>query len=225
MRLSYEAALPFGNRLLGRQTVDLDIRQYLRLGTNGLFAVRGHLFKSWGEYPDFTFFGGNSEMRGYDYLQFLGQKAFYTNVELRIPLIEAMATPIGVLGGVRGVFFFNLGAVGFNDSPFDIWSTTPQEMRSVVSFSLNPDTGKPQEVYGNAVSIKGFRLLNGRASYGIGLSTMALGFPIHFDWSWRTLFNKAWEDSVFAQEGASEGLTGSEFFRKVRFAMWIGYDF
>ena len=34
------------------------------------------------------------------------------------------------------------------------------------------------------------KLVDGRASYGIGLETFALGFPIHFDWSWRTLFNK-----------------------------------
>ena len=36
-------------------------------------ALRG--FKSIGDYPDFTYFGGNSEMRGYDYLQFTGQNA------------------------------------------------------------------------------------------------------------------------------------------------------
>ncbi|NIQ93621.1 MAG: hypothetical protein GWN87_04990, partial [Desulfuromonadales bacterium] len=48
-------------------------------------------------------------MRGYDYLQFLGQRTFFGNAELRFPLIEAMATPIGVLGGVRGSFFFNFG--------------------------------------------------------------------------------------------------------------------
>ena len=29
-----------------------------------------------------------------------GSKVFFTNAELRFPLIDAMATPIGVLGGV-----------------------------------------------------------------------------------------------------------------------------
>jgi hypothetical protein len=53
----------------------------------------------------------------------------------------------------------------------------------------------------------------------VGLETFALGFPIHFDWSWRTLFNREWEDVVFAASG------GSAEFRKPRFAMWIGYDF
>jgi hypothetical protein len=42
---------------------------------------------------------------------------------------------------------------------------------------------------------------------------------VHFDWSWRTLFNQSWEDVVFAQQG------GSAAFRKPRFQVWIGYDF
>ena len=61
--------------------------------------------------------------------------------------------------------------------------------------------------------------MDARASYGIGLETFALGFPIHFDWAWRTLFNKPWEDLLFAASG------GSSAFRKAQFAMWIGYDF
>ena len=53
----------------------------------------------------------------------------------------------------------------------------------------------------------------------MGLETFALGFPIHFDWSWRTLLNKSYEDQIFASAG------GSSEFRKPRFAVWIGYDF
>ena len=67
--------------------------------------------------------------------------------------------------------------------------------------------------------LSGFRLVDARASYGIGLQTFALGFPMHFDWSWRTLFNKQYEDLVFFQMG------GSEAFRKPKFSFWIGYDF
>ncbi len=29
-----------------------------------------------------------------------------------------MLTPLGVLGGLRGVFFANIGGSGFNDQPF-----------------------------------------------------------------------------------------------------------
>ena len=69
------------------------------------------------------------------------------------------------------------------------------------------------------MAVSGFRLVDGRASYGIGLETFALGFPIHFDWSWRTLFNKTWEDAFFAQRRQRRA------FRKPRFQFWIGYDF
>ena len=218
-RLGYEFAPPGGDRFLSRQTVDVDARKYIRIGENGVFAVRGRGFKSFGDFPDFTFFGGNSEMRGYDYLEFLGHKAFFGNAELRFPLIEAMATPIGVLGGVRGAFFFNFGTAGFEGEPLNPWTSDPEVFRGVESFTFNPDLQENQPVFGEPTIVDGFRLVNARASYGISLSTLALGFPVHFDWAWRTLFNKNWEDIFFAQDG------GSAVFRKVKFSVWIGYDF
>ncbi len=69
------------------------------------------------------------------------------------------------------------------------------------------------------MTVSGFRLVDGRASYGIGLETFLLGFPMHFDFSWKTLFNKSWEDALFASAG------GHSAFRNMKFAFWIGYDF
>ena len=112
MSLGYEYAPSVGS-LLSRQTFDGDARYYLRLGTNGVLAFRARGYKSWGEFPGYLYFGGNSELRGYDYLSFLGNKGFFTNAELRFPVIEAALTPIGVVGGLRGVFFVNLGSAGY----------------------------------------------------------------------------------------------------------------
>ena len=73
----------------------------------------------------------------------------------------------------------------------------------------------------------GFRLVDSRASYGVGLETFALGFPIHFDWSWRTLFNKDYEDTcsrIPALLGRHRP-SGSNWFRQAEFSVWIGYDF
>jgi len=218
MRLGYEIAPKMGNTL-SRQTVDVDARYYLRLGSTGVVAMRARGFTSWGDFPDFFFYGGNSELRGYEYLEFLGHKGFFANAELRFPLIEAMLTPIGVLGGIRGVFFANLGAAGLNDRPFQISSSSTEVHRPVVRFEPNFVTGTFDPVLGDPIIVDGFRLVDGRASYGIGLETFALGFPIHFDWAWRTLFNRNWEDVLFATTG------GSSAFRKPRFAVWIGYDF
>jgi hypothetical protein len=223
MRLSYEVAPKVANTL-SRQTADLDARYYLRLGGSGLLALRGRGFKSWGDFPDFMYFGGNSEMRGYEYLEFLGQEAFFLNAEVRFPFIEAMLTPIGILGGIRGVFFGNVGGARFGGRPFKAFSRDGEVVNPVIGF--NPTTNAP--VFGPPRAISGFRLVDARASYGVGLETFALGFPIHFDWAWRTLFNKDWEDALFSLPctgGLERNCGGSSRFRKPRFAVWIGYDF
>ncbi len=210
MRLSYEGAPKVG-KTLSRQTFNGDARYYARIGTNGVFAVRGYGFKSWGDAPGYTYFGGNSELRGYEYREFLGHRGFYGNAELRFPIIEAMATPIGILGGVRGVFFFNIGGAALNNQPFQVMDSSPTdlpELRNQAGQIIRP-----------AMTVDGFRLVDARASYGIGMQTSALGFPLHFDWSYRTLFNKQWEDVVYLTGG------GSDTFRKVQFTVWMGYDF
>ena len=56
--------------------------------------------------------------------------------------------------------------------------------------------------YKSATRVSGFRLVDSRASYGIGLETFALGFPVHFDWSYRTLLNKGWEDYIMGSSSA-----------------------
>jgi outer membrane protein assembly factor BamA len=219
VRLGYEYAPEIGDTFLSRQTVDLDARYYLRLATNGVLAFRARGFTSWGQWPGYLYFGGNSEMRGYEYLEFIGHKGFFANAELRFPLIEAALTPIGVVGGLRGIAFFNIGAAGYVDVPMKVWTSSTVPYQPLLGFTPDPATLSYQPVFGPTQFIDGFKLVDGRASYGVGIETFALGFPIHFDWSWRTLFNREWEDAVFAYQG------GSEWFRKPRFAMWIGYDF
>ena len=227
MRLSYEVSPKIGNTL-GRQTADVDARYYQRLGGSGLLALRAKGFKSWGDAPDFTYFGGNSEMRGYEYLEFIGSESVFLNAELRFPFIEAMLTPLGVFGGVRGVMFANMGGARFDGQPFTWLSNSSQTYTPVVAFNDTPLGRTP--IFGSPTRIDGLRLVNARASYGIGLETFALGFPVHFDWAWRTLLNKEWEDALFAvpcnpSRGVEINCGGSAGFRKPRFAMWIGYDF
>ncbi len=224
VRIGYEYAPSFG-KLLSRQTADVDARYYMRLATNGVLAFRARGFKSWGEFPGYLYFGGNSELRGYDYLQFLGNKAFFVDAELRFPLIEAALTPLGVIGGLRGIAFANVGSAGYEGLPMTVWSSKPITVTPLLGFEPNFTTLSYDPIYGPPTSIGGFKLVDGRASYGVGLETFALGFPIHFDWSWRTLLNTQYEDYVFAYQGIQEGMTGSKWFRKPRFSIWIGYDF
>ncbi len=204
---------------LSRQSVDVDARHYTRLASNGVLALRFKGFKSFGRNPDFNYFGGNSEMRGYEYLQFIGQDGFFANAELRFPLIEAMLTPLGVLGGLRGVFYGNIGGASFPGQGFRFGSRGDELYTPLLGYQVVDIFGTVVPVYGDPVIVNGLRLIDGRASYGLGLETFMLGFPMHFDWSWKTLFNKDWEDAFFASVG------GSDAFRKVKFTFWIGYDF
>jgi hypothetical protein len=226
MRIGYEYAPKIGG-FLSRQTADLDARKYIRLATNGVLAFRFRGLKSWGDYPGYLFFGGNSEMRGYQYLEFLGNKAFFVNAELRFPVIEAALTPFGVIGGLRAVAFADMGAAGFNNQPFNVWSKDAFIGAPIIGFKEDPTTLQGvSPVYGPLRQINGFRLVDGRASYGLGLETFALGFPIHFDWSWRTLLNKDYEDVIYSYQALLDGQSsGSRWLRRPKFSVWIGYDF
>jgi outer membrane protein assembly factor BamA len=205
----------------------VDARHYTRIATTGVLALRFRGFKSWGEFPDYLYFGGNSEMRGYDYLDFVGQNVVFANAELRFPIIEAALTPIGVIGGVRGVLFANIGGGWFNDTNYQFFANDREQVSPILDYQrnelgeivLDPATNLPLPIYGPPINVDGFRLRDGRASYGVGLETFVLGFPMHFDWAWRTLFNREWEDVIFIGQG------GSDAFRNVQFAFWMGYDF
>ena len=228
LKTSVDYSPSLGDRWLAKQTFGFDGRYYLRLVANGVLAVRLYGQKSWGDTPDFFNFGGNSEMRGYEYLEFIGQKGFFANAELRFPLIEAMLTPIGVLGGLRGTLFANLGAAGFNSQPFKVLSSRSETVEALAGYNLDVN-GDVIGVRTVPMDIGGFRLIDGRASYGIGLQSFLLGFPMHFDFSWRTLFNKDWENVLFRSctqtTSASVDCSPSGDFREMEFDFWIGYDF
>jgi len=249
MRLAYDVSPKIGP-LLSRQTFDGDIRHYLRIGGNGVFATRLRGFKSIGDFPDFQYFGGNGDLRGYDYLEFAGSNMVHANAELRFPLIEAALTPIGVIGGIRGVFFAGIGGAWFgNQSTPNACTGESNSFKFAVNNSANcqvptgyriengqlvtrtdPVTGQQTPILNyTSQAVSGFRLQDGRASYGFGLETFALGFPIHFDWSWRTLFNEGWENVVFGctsvDNRTGQCISSASDWRKPRFGVWIGYDF
>lgn len=224
-KFSYYGSPGNGDTWLSRQTVDVDVRHYQRLMANGVLAFRAKGFRSWGANPDFLYFGGNSEMRGYDYLQFLGHKAFFADVELRYPVLSALVTPVGILGGLRGVLFFNWGGAGFNNTAFRPVATGTDNIPVFLGYQQDALTGLSIPVFTPPLPVSGFRLVDSNASFGLGFQTAVLGFPIHFDWAWRTKFNRDYENMLYYSAGAPSGLSGSQYFRKAKFQFWIGYDF
>jgi len=185
---------------LSRQTVEADLRKYFRIGsTSMVFAARARGFKSTGDSPEIFYFGGNMELRGYPYLSFSGNEGFFANLELRFPLIHVAATPLGLLGPVRGTIFAGVGGAQFRvpggtipeSQRWRFWSSAPG-----LSFVNDPVFGEP---------VEGLHLVDGRASYGFGLQVFFLGYPLHFDWSKLTDFK----------------VTSNA----TQFDFWVGFDF
>ncbi len=170
--VTYSPAGPF----LSRTTLNLDARKYFQLTTNGLFAVRFRGFRSTGDAPDIFWFGGNGDMRGYPYLAFVGNQAFFANAELRFPVIEAALTPIGFVGPLRGILFFDMGGAAYNDQPFQIF--TSERRLSSLGVQCGPAGFAP------CVS-EGFGLKDAVASYGIGFGLNIFGLPLN--WSFAKL--------------------------------------
>ncbi len=172
VNMSFEYSPPVGS-FLSRNTLEVDARKYLRVGgTSMLLATRIRGFRSTGDQPRLFGFGGNMELRGYNYLSFVGSEGFFANAELRIPLIDVMLTPIGLLGPVRGTFFGGVGGAHYPGEPFKFWTNEPG-----LSFVNDPLFGQP---------VTGRRLVDGRGSFGVSIEAFLLGLPMHFDWSWFT---------------------------------------
>ena len=209
---------------------DADARYYMRLGTNGVLALRARGYKSWGEYPGLPVL--RRQLR---------------DARLRLPAVPRQQ---GVLHQRRAALPDHRG-----DADADRRRRRParrllrQLRRRRLQRRADRTSGRParrstrrssttrstqRRRAGSCRSTArrgrspGFRLIDSRASYGFGLETFALGFPMHFDWSWRTLFNKDYEDSSSPIRGSS---TVSSVRRrapgsgKVKFSVWIGYDF
>jgi Tol biopolymer transport system component len=185
-----------------RQTAEADLRKYFRLGSTSIvFAARARGFWSSGDSPDIFYFGGNQEMRGYPYLSFSGNKGFFANLELRLPLVNVMATPIGLLGPVRGTLYAGIGGAQYKkeftpgfDYKFGCKTSSPD--CPAVSYVNDPVFGEP---------VAGFHLVDGRASFGFGLQAFILGYPLHFDWT------KLTDLKVVSNT--------------TQFDFWVGFDF
>ena len=129
--------------------------------------------------------------------------------------------------GLFVAFFANMGGGSFEGQPFRWLARKSETYTPIVGYNQTSVTTQ-QPIYGQTQTISGLRLVDARASYGISLQTFALGFPVHFDYAWRTLFNKQWEDALFAAPCSYSGEVycgGSSNFRKPKFSVWIGYDF
>jgi len=78
------------------------------------------------------YFGGNSELRGYDYLEFIGHARSFANAELRFPLIDAMLTPLAS----RACAASSFAGIGrrFHGQSFKPWSSNNEEYKPIINY-------------------------------------------------------------------------------------------
>ena len=197
---------------LSRQTVDVDARYYLRLGDQRRAGAARARLQELGRVPRLHLLRRQlRDARLRLPRSSSGNKAFFANAELRFPLIEAVLTPHRrPRRRARRLLRQHRRRRLRRRADDRCGRATRSPITPLVGYEPDlHDADAASRSTARRATISGFRLVDGRASYGVGLETFALGFPIHFDWSWRTLFNKDWEDDVFAYQGIGEGTTAA----------------
>lgn len=157
-KVTFEKYFKLGNNFMDAYVVEADFRKYLRLGANTLIALRLSGATSGGKNPLLTWTGGNNTFRAADFRRLVGNHYFLFNAEFRFPLVHAALTPIGIIGPIRGLFFFDAGGIWYQGEKFQFL--------------------KDGE----------FQLDEGLSSYGFGLEFFLFGYPMHIDWIWKTDF-------------------------------------
>ena len=148
------------------QSVQLDYREYLPLGKKVNVALRGYGYRSSGNFPNPTYFGGLDTVRGFDFRSLAGDRGFYANLELRFPFPNWLRVPGIGLYGLRGHVFLDVGGAWFDElQDFNFWDS---------------ENG---------------RLDDGVSSYGFGFSVNLLGLPLNWDFSRRWDFDQDLSDS------------------------------
>ena len=165
--LSVAQALPVSSSFLQNTTVEADLRKYINIGSDTLFAVRFKGFFSRGKNPYVFYWGGNNQVRSAGYYSIIANEGWYANLEFRLPLINAASTIIGQIGPVRGSLFFDITRAKIKGYPATF----------AMEFIGWDDQGFPQ-----------FRGVDAIGSYGYGFEFFFLGLPIHLEFVKRLEF-------------------------------------
>ncbi len=157
--VSVQQAVPVSDSFLSNTTMRADLRKYLHLGGDALFAFRLKLFGSYGKTPYVTYFGGNNEIRSAYYYSLTGTEAWFGNLEFRIPIVHQWTTLLGLLGPVRGTLFADIGRSTMKGYPAKYFRYVGIDENGI-------PIGYEYEAVG---------------SFGFGFQAYFLGFPIHIE--------------------------------------------
>lgn len=161
-RLSLSQTIPVSNNFINNTTVQADLRQYLPIGGDSLFAFRLNIMASIGKNPYVFYWGGNNQVRSSYYYNIVGTSGWYANLEFRIPLVNAANTIIGRVGPVRGVVFFDMTRA-----------------------KLKGSTARFFYIGYDEAGVPILRSADAIGSWGFGIEFFLLGLPMHLDWAKR----------------------------------------
>jgi hypothetical protein len=160
--LSLAQTIPVSKKFISNTTTQIDLRKYLPIGGDALFAFRVNIMASMGRTPYIFYWGGNNQVRSSYYYNIVGNAGWYANLEFRIPLVNAANTIIGQIGPIRGVFFVDMTRAKLKGYPAKIYDVD-------------------YESFGYPV----LREAEAIGSIGFGFQFFFLGLPMHFDWAKR----------------------------------------
>ena len=160
--LSLSQAIPVTSDFIMNTTTQLDLRQYLPIGGDSLFAFRLNVMASLGKTPYIFYWGGNNQVRSSYYYNIIGNTGWYANLEFRLPLVNAASTILGRIGPFRGVFFFDMTRAQLKGYSAKIFDLVLNE-QGIQELSVSDAIG----------------------SYGFGFQFFFLGLPLHFEWAKR----------------------------------------
>ncbi len=150
-KFTISQAIPLGSNFLSNTSLEADLRKYIKIGSETLFAFRLDAFSSTGKNPYLYYFGGDNQVRSVYYGTLIGNQGFFFNAEFRFPIFKNLPSIIN-LGPLRGTFFFDIASWKLKGYPYKFISTED-----------------------------GIQLIDGIASYGWGLQIFLFGYPIHID--------------------------------------------
>ncbi len=100
--------------------ISVEGRKYYRLGSEWVFALRGYGGLQLGKTINPWIIGGLGELRGYDWMQFMGNRIWMVNAELRFPLVKNFNL-MGFLyvGDIRVALFMDMANIWFDNERFN----------------------------------------------------------------------------------------------------------
>lgn len=116
-QISYSISPKFKGRQKFIESIT-DLRHYIYLTEKSQFALRFVGFYSGGEYPSIFSFGGINTLRGYKFREIYGTRGFFTNIELRFPIVYEFNSPIFKFYDIQGRVFLDIGGAWFKEQAF-----------------------------------------------------------------------------------------------------------